>query len=82
MQIVFNPLTGLFDLIGMTPAEAAAIPLTYLKLDCSNDPLTGGLKIIPYYAPSPAASDTYSAYCSKNIILKAGQKLIFDGEEP
>ena len=64
-----------------TDAEIITIgDARYLKLDCSNDPLTNGLQIIPYYAPSPASSDNYSLYCSKNIKLKAGAKLIFDSD--
>jgi len=44
----------------------------YLKLDCSNDPLTGELVITP-------ASGDNALKANKNITLKAGQKLIFDG---
>ena len=34
-----------------TTAEIITIgDARYLKLDCTNDPLTGGLQIIPYYA--------------------------------
>jgi len=45
---------------------------TYLMLDTSNDPLTGELVITP-------ASGTSALRANKDIILKSGQKLIFDG---
>jgi len=45
----------------------------YLKLDTSNDPLTGELVITP-------ASGTTALRANKDIVLKAGQKLIFDGK--
>lgn len=44
----------------------------YLKLDTSNDPLTGELVITP-------ASGTTALRANKNIVLKSGMKLIFDG---
>lgn len=68
-KLSLNPVTGKLDLIGMTAEEAAA----YLKLDASNDPLTGELVITP-------ASGTNALKANKDITLKAGQKLIFDGD--
>ena len=53
-------------------AIIAALLATYLKLDTSNDPLTGELVITP-------AAGTTALRANKDIILKAGQKLIFDG---
>ena len=53
---------------------------THLKLDCSNVPLTGTLTIDDIYAPSPAASANEPAIrANRNIIIKSGHKLIFDG---
>lgn len=66
MEITFNPLTGKFDLIGMTAAEVEA----YVKV--AGDTMTGALTI------TPASGDT-ALTANKNIVLKAGQKLIFDG---
>ena len=71
-QFTFNALTQQFDLIGMTAAEAAALPLTYLKLDTSNDPLTGELEITP-------ASGTTALRANKNVVILSGQKIIYDG---
>ena len=50
----------------------AALAAIYLKLDTSNDPLTGELVITP-------AAGTNALKANKDITLKAGQKLIFDG---
>jgi hypothetical protein len=53
---------------------------TYLKLDCSNAPLTGTLSFTDEYAPSPASSANEPAIrANRNIIIKSGHKLIFDG---
>lgn len=41
----FNPFTGNFDKIVSTETDIADIVTTYLKLDCSNDPLTGNLDL-------------------------------------
>lgn len=54
-----------------TEAEVTAFLALYLKLDASNDPLTGELFIHP--------PGTNALKVSKNITIKAGQKLIFDG---
>lgn len=54
-------------------ALISALAALYLKLDCSNDPLTGELVITP-------ASGDNALKANKDITLKAGQKLIFDGE--
>jgi len=48
--------------------------LNYLKLDCSNGPLTGELVITP-------ASGTTALSANQDIKLLAGKKLIFDGGE-
>ena len=56
----------------ITPAILAAALALYLKLDTSNDPLTGELVITP-------ASGTNALKANKDITLKSGQKLIFDG---
>ncbi len=53
-------------------ALIAALAAIYLKLDTSNDPLTGELVITP-------AAGTTALRSNKNIVLKSGQKLIFDG---
>lgn len=44
----------------------------YLKLDASNDPLTGELRIEP-------ASGTSALDCQKAIKLKAGERFYLDG---
>jgi len=44
----------------------------YLKLDTSNDPLTGELVITP-------ASGETALRADKDIVLLSGRKLIFDG---
>ena len=44
----------------------------YLRLDTTNDPLTGELVITP-------SSGSSALKANKDIILKAGQKLVFDG---
>jgi len=46
--------------------------LRYLKLDTSNDPLTGELVITP-------AAGTEALRANADIVLKSGSKLIFDG---
>lgn len=53
----------------LTVTSAAS---TFLKLDASNDPLTGELVITP-------ASGTNALKANLNITIKAGQKLIMDG---
>jgi hypothetical protein len=64
MRVVFNPFTGKFDYI-LNEDE-------FLKIDCSNDPLTGKLDIEP-------SSGDVALEVSKAIIIKAGQKLYFHG---
>lgn len=44
----------------------------YLKLDASNDPLTGELVITP-------TNEEVALRANKDIVLKSGRKLIFDG---
>lgn len=51
---------------------------SYLKLDCSNAPLTGTLTFTDEYEPSPA-SDEPAIRANRDIVIKAGHKLIFDG---
>lgn len=41
MGFKFNATTGLLDIVGLTKSEADN---TYLRLDCTNDPLTGSLE--------------------------------------
>lgn len=53
-------------------AISAGLDTIYLKLDASNDPLTGELTITP-------ASGTTALTANKAIVLKAGEKLYFDG---
>lgn len=64
-QLKVNPTTGLLDLIGMTATEAEA----YVKI--IGDTMTGALTITP-------SGDT-ALTANKNIVLRAGQKLFFDG---
>lgn len=66
-SLKFNPLTGTFDLVGMTASEASA----YVKI--IGDTMTGQLTI------TPSSGDT-ALKADKDIVLKSGQKLIFDGE--
>ena len=58
--------------IGSQDLTKAFADLLYLRLDTSNDPLTGELVITP-------ASGTNALKANKDITLKSGQKLIFDG---
>lgn len=44
----------------------------YLKLDTSNDPLTGELVITP-------STGSVAVRANKDIVLKSSQKLIYDG---
>ncbi len=65
----YNPFLGTktkLDKSGMTATEIAA----YVKI--IGDTMTGALTI------TPASGDT-ALTANKNIILKSGQKLIFDG---
>ena len=70
MAYKVNPFTSNLDDVGdlnQTKADAR-----YLKLDTSNDPLTGELVITP-------ASGETALRADKDIILLSGRKLIFDG---
>jgi hypothetical protein len=60
------------ELIDKNGISQSAADLRYLKLDTSNDPLTGELVITP-------VDGTNALKANMNITLKAGQKLIFDG---
>lgn len=62
-------MTIKIDNFGLSEALADAL---YLKLDASNDPLTGKLTITP-------ASGTTALEANQDIVLKAGKKIIFDG---
>lgn len=53
----------------LSTSEAAA---TYLKLDASNDPVTGELEIDP-------TTDTVAVKAQKHIVVKAGQSIYMDG---
>ena len=64
-KLTINPITGKLDLIGMTPDEV----LAYVKI--AGDTMTGMLTI------SPAGDTALTA--NKDVVLKAGRKLIFDG---
>ena len=43
MKTVFNPITPPFDKVVSSESDISDIATTYLKLDCSNDPLTNTL---------------------------------------
>jgi hypothetical protein len=68
----YNPFTGVLD-IG-TNFTMSVADGRYLKLDTSNNPLTGELKIIP-------ASGNTALTAHKDIILFAARKLYLDGFE-
>ena len=61
--------TAYLDAINLNGTDINSV---YLKLDSSNDPLTGELIITP-------SAGTNAIKANKDITLKAGQKLIFDG---
>ena len=65
-KLVYNALSNRFDLVGMTAEEAAAYVLK------AGDTMTGMLTITP-------SGDT-ALTANKDIVLKAGQKLVFDGD--
>jgi len=60
-------------------ANNSTTEATYLRLDTANDPLTNGLVITPYFAPSPASTHEFALRANHNIIMKSGYKLVFDG---
>jgi len=67
-------IDGSNQLYILATAITAVGDVNYLKLDCSNDPLTGELVILP-------ASGTTALFAKQDIKLLAGKKLIFDGGE-
>jgi len=68
-----NPFTGRLDNTGKSLADlVTALEPYFLRLDASNDPLTGELVITP-------SSGTNALKANKDITLKAGQRLVFDG---
>jgi hypothetical protein len=70
MPYKVNPFTSNLDDIGnLNQATADA---RYLKLNTSNDPLTGELVITP-------ASGTTALRSNADIVIKSGKKLVFDG---
>jgi len=62
-----------------TETEVTALLTYFLRLDCANDPLTNGLQITPNYTPSPASTTTWALKADRDIILKSGERLVFDG---
>ena len=73
-KAVFNPLTGKFDLIGMTAAELAA----YVKI--SGDTMTGDLTAPAFHATEVGDSEfNGNVQHNGDVTIKQGQKLIFDG---
>lgn len=68
MAWTFNPFTNKFDKT-FSETEGSAI---WLKIDASNDPLTGKLTITP-------ASGTTALEANQDIVILAGKKLILDG---
>lgn len=68
MPYKLNIFTGNLDLV----RSDGSIAGTFLRLDTSNDPLTGEL----YIAPS---SGTSALRVTKAVIIKDGEKLYFDG---
>jgi hypothetical protein len=52
--------------------DTVAADARYLKLNTSNDPLTGELVITP-------ASGTTALRSNADIVIKSGKKLVFDG---
>ena len=68
----FNPFTKKLDYV-ISSAEVVAIgDVYYLRLDCSNDPLTGQLTITP-------SSGGIALKANKAIEIKAGERLYLDG---
>jgi hypothetical protein len=65
MKFNFNPFTGKLDQTANKQAEIPDIATTYLKLDCSNDPLTGDL----------STNENVYLLDNKRIYLGAGNDL-------
>jgi hypothetical protein len=63
MGMKINPLGKPFDMVGQTTADIAANDLLYLKLDQTT--------------PQTVIND--APHFDKGIVIKSGEKLIFDG---
>lgn len=59
-------------ILGEYRENDGSLDATYLRLDATNDPLTGELTITP-------SSGTTALKANQDIVIKAGKKLIFDG---
>ncbi len=91
MKFIFNPLTGAFDQVVSTEADVSDIATTYLKLDASNDPVTGPLVIDGFgaaevgltisLAPSQTASGFVITDSSDNVLSGVDERgiLFSDG---
>lgn len=62
-EITINPITGRLDVIGQSASDIVSDGLLYLKLDQTT--------------PQTVLNDAPNF--SKGIIIKTGEKLIFDG---
>lgn len=69
MPYRINPFSGKLDDVSLDTVSA---DLRYLKLDTSNDPLTGELEIAP-------ASGATALRANKDIVVLSGRKVIYDG---
>ena len=70
----YNPFTKKLDQVHST----AELDAAYVRKP--SDTMTGTLTFSDIYGPSPAASATEPAIrANRNIIIKCGHKLIFDG---
>ena len=64
-----NPETGNIDLIGLSPTTA---DLTYLRLDTTNDPLTGNLeisKVSPTLTLTESSDGSFTSFLNTGYIL-------------
>jgi len=70
----YNPFTNKLDKVKSKAEQQVDLDDVYVNE--TGDTMTGALKIV---LPSPASEETALAV-NKNIMLKAGRKLIFDGD--
>lgn len=69
----YNPFTDKLDKVNSRAEIRIKVDDDYVNVP--GDTMTGTLNIV---LPSPASEET-ALYINKNVVLKAGAKLIFDG---
>ena len=74
MSFRYNPFTDKLDKVKSKAEQQVDLDDVYVNE--TGDTMTGALNIT---LPSPALEET-ALYVNKNISLKAGRKLIFDGD--